>query len=210
LKVLGDPDYLMPSIGTGDSDSVNKWYGSDFSINPNSGQVFFEILFQQGEDYDNKTGLLNPNGDIQFAFYPDDMKVKPKGIVYMLTKVNSHFSKGKFDQTLTGIVPEFVNAGLNQNREATPPANTKDRNNTSASSTPKQLTQEQLAALQAAPGSGSSYKPTVGPVQPNPISKVADDDSSYTAPVGKYANAGRDAPAVNPLTKVPTGKSIMF
>lgn len=109
IKVLGDPDYLMPCIGTTSGGGENKWYGPDFSINPNAGQVFFEIIFQQGEDYDNKTGLLNPNGDIQFARYSSSMKVKPKGIVYMLTQVTSTFSKGKFEQTLKGVVPEFAN-----------------------------------------------------------------------------------------------------
>lgn len=122
LKVLGDPDYLMPTVGTSDNNSENQWYGKDLSINPNSGQVFFEILFQQAEDYSNNSGLLVPNNEIQFAAYPDSMKVKPKGIVYMLTEVVSHFSKGKFEQTLKGVIPEFVTAGAKDGRDLTPPS----------------------------------------------------------------------------------------
>ena len=122
IKVLGDPDYLMPSIGSSGGDGAEKWYGKGFSINPNSGQVFIEIYFEQAEDYNTDTGLLVPNGDIQFMNYPDDLKSKIKGMVYMLTKVNSTFSKGKFEQTLNGIIPEFAKVG--NSAPTTPPPST--------------------------------------------------------------------------------------
>lgn len=189
LKVLGDPDYLMPTIGTDYGGGENKWYGSDLSINPNSGQVFFEINFQQAEDYDNQTGLLIPNNDIQFADYPDTMKVKPKGIVYMLTQVTSTFSKGKFEQTLKGSIPEFVKGGSKSAetaRATTPPAtSTNSREN---SSSKKALTQEELKAAQQAKGSGSNYKPTQTKSKPTlPESGVASDDN----PGGNDWNPGQ-------------------
>jgi hypothetical protein len=112
MKILGDPDYLMPAIGTTSGGGVNKWYGPDFSINPNAGQVFFEIAFQQVEDYDHATGLMNPDSEIQFARYSSDLKVKPNGIIYQLTQVTSTFSKGKFEQTLKGFLPEFAHGDV--------------------------------------------------------------------------------------------------
>ena len=123
IRIIGDPDYLMPSIGSSGADGDKKWYGNDFTINPNSGQVFFEVDFQQAEDYDKKTGLLVPNGDILFMQYPDELKGKIKGMTYMLRTVNSIFSKGKFEQTLIGTVPEFVKAtGAGSAPGTTPPA----------------------------------------------------------------------------------------
>ena len=228
LKVLGDPDYLMPSVGTSQGGGENKWYGSDLSINPNSGQVFFEISFQQAEDYDNKTGLLIPNSDIQFADYPDSMKVKPKGIVYMLTQVISTFSKGKFEQTLKGSIPEFVKGGAKEStdaRETTPPASSTNNRQTKAPTTDSSgrlnaSSDPRVAAAQASMNNSPAASTTSPKNQPdqaasaqkvNPTTKVADDDSQYTAPVGTYANAGRDAPpASNPVTPAPQGKSIMF
>ena len=140
LRVLGDPDYLMPSIGNSGKNGAEKWYGEGFTINPNSGQVFIEIYFEQAEDYDTATGLLTPNGDIQFMDYPAELKSKIKGMVYMLTKVTSTFSKGKFEQTLNGIIPEFAKVG--DKAPTTPPAAPNDRTATStpAAAEPNQAT----------------------------------------------------------------------
>jgi hypothetical protein len=107
LKIVGDPDYLMTSIGASGGDGTEKWYGRNSTINPNSGQVFIEIKFNQAEDYDNKTGLLVPNSDIQYMNYPPSLKEKIKGMTYMVQRVNSTFSKGKFEQTVFGTIPEF-------------------------------------------------------------------------------------------------------
>jgi hypothetical protein len=135
LKILGDPDYLMPSVGLAGTNGLQKWYGDNFTINPNSGQVFIEIYFEQAEDYNNTSGLLVPNGDIQFMNYPPELKGKVKGMVYMLTNVTSTFSKGKFEQSLSGIIPEFAQAGSTST--TTPPvaANSRASSNTPAAST---------------------------------------------------------------------------
>jgi hypothetical protein len=132
LKILGDPDYLMPSVGLAGTNGLQKWYGDNFSINPNSGQVFIEIYFEQAEDYNNTSGLLVPNGDIQFMNYPPELKGKVKGMVYMLTNVTSTFSKGKFEQSLSGIIPEFAKSG---GTTTTPPVapNSREKSGTPAS-----------------------------------------------------------------------------
>jgi hypothetical protein len=131
LKILGDPDYLMPSVGLAGTNGLQKWYGDNLTINPNSGQVFIEIYFEQAEDYSNTSGLLIPNGDIQFMNYPAELKGKVKGMVYMLTNVTSTFSKGKFEQSLSGIIPEFAKAG--ESTTTTPPV---APNNRESASTP--------------------------------------------------------------------------
>lgn len=109
VEILGDPDYLMPAVGQGVTTALQKWYGPDFSINPNSGQVFIEINFRQGSDYKNKDGLLevSKDGDILFWDYPPELKTKIKGVAYMLVSIVSKFSKGKFTQELKTKVPPF-------------------------------------------------------------------------------------------------------
>jgi len=111
LKILGDPDYLMPTVAGGKDSVAKKFYGPDFTINPNSGQVFIEINFKQTEDYDINNGLLGPNDDISFMNYPPELRSKIKGMTFMVTQVISRFSKGKFEQDITGLLPEFTTIG---------------------------------------------------------------------------------------------------
>jgi hypothetical protein len=111
MKIIGDPDYLVPSYTIEDIRTNQKFYGPDLTMDPSSGQVFIEIDFLQVSDYDEKTGLLNPNSDIFYMRYPDDLQKKIKGMVYQLKEVHSTFSKGKFEQELTGIIPEFGTVG---------------------------------------------------------------------------------------------------
>ena len=181
LKILGDPDYLMPSVGLAGTNGLQKWYGDNFSINPNSGQVFIEIYFEQAEDYSNTSGLLVPNGDIQFMNYPKELKSKIKGMVYMLSKVTSTFSKGKFEQSLAGIIPEFAQAG---NTTTTPPVapNSRTTANTPATtntdSDPNTNANEGPADKSSASGSG--YDTTGETSNNTPAStagKSADDDA---------------------------------
>lgn len=109
IKILGDPDFLMPATSGNVQDIMQKWYGPDFTINPNSGQVFIELIFQQAEDYSNVDGLLTPNGNIDFWDFSDNptMKSLVKGMVFMVTKVTSRFSKGVFTQEFKTILPNF-------------------------------------------------------------------------------------------------------
>ena len=108
LTILGDPDYLMPAFNGTAVKQLNRWYGEDFTINPGTGQIFIEIDFKQGEDYDKDKGLLITDDKIKFMDYPSDMN--PKGFVFIVVTVISTFSRGKFEQRLTGGLPEFSSA----------------------------------------------------------------------------------------------------
>lgn len=113
IKILGDPDYLMPAVAGPTTDA--------FSINPNTGQVFVEIGFKQVEDYNTETtgiandtvvdhGLLKPNDNIMFWDYPEAVKKVTEGrMVFMLKEVISKFNKGTFTQDLKTILPNFSN-----------------------------------------------------------------------------------------------------
>lgn len=107
LKILGDPDYLMTATGGAVSNIVKKRLGDDFSINPNSGQVFIEVDFKEGIDYNTETGLLDINESITFWDYPASLKGKIKGMAYMVISVVSNFNRGLFTQDLKTIIPPF-------------------------------------------------------------------------------------------------------
>lgn len=119
IQILGDPDYLMPSSSGPVKLITQKFYGDDFAINPNSGQVFIEVDFKQVEDYNatysedgnqnySENGLLNPSSNIVFWDYPEPIKSISKGrMIYMVLQVTSRFSKGTFTQDLKTVLPNF-------------------------------------------------------------------------------------------------------
>lgn len=110
ITILGDPDYLMRDTPDGITVAYNQYYGSDgFTINPNGGQVFIEINFNEAVDYDNDTGTMSINNQIYFWSYPKALQGKVQGVNYMVREVDSTFSKGKFTQVLTCNVTAFDN-----------------------------------------------------------------------------------------------------
>jgi hypothetical protein len=108
VTILGDPDFLVQ-----DSASINKfyskYYGSNgFTVNPNGGQVFFEIDFKEAIDYESQTGVMNINDKILFWDYPENViKMGLKGLSYRLVSVQSQFSNGSFKQTLDAFINTF-------------------------------------------------------------------------------------------------------
>lgn len=120
LSILGDPDYLMPAFNGTIVDQAQRWYGEDYTINPNTRQIFIEIDFKQAEDYDLTTGLLKIDDKIKFMDYAESMNPKPKGIVFCVNEVTSTFSRGRFEQRITGSLPNFTGydkATKNTNKE---------------------------------------------------------------------------------------------
>ena len=101
MSILGDPDYLMTTMGM-EYQVYKKFYGEDYSINAQAGQVFIEINFNEATDYDNKTGLMSINDRVEVYRYPPDLKIE--GISYIVTDVNSTFSRGRFTQELNLVL----------------------------------------------------------------------------------------------------------
>ena len=114
IQILGDPDYLMRETAAGVNEVYKQFYQSDnFTINPNGGQVFIEIAFNEGIDYDNNTGTLLVNDSIFFWDYPDSVKSGPnaiKGVSYQVRECESVFKGGKFTQTLQLNINEMPDA----------------------------------------------------------------------------------------------------
>lgn len=109
MKILGDPDYLIRDAAASINSLYDQFYDTDgFTINAQGGQVFVEVEFKEGKDYEENVGLQKINENIFFVDYPADVKAIAKGaIVYMLAEVDSVFSNGRFEQTLRLIAPVF-------------------------------------------------------------------------------------------------------
>lgn len=125
IVILGDPDYLMTSTTKGYQEAITKYFGTDQSINPNSGQVFIEIDFRDATDYNptdakKSAGLMDVSndGDILFWDYPASIKKDVQGVIYMVWQVTSNFSKGVFTQELKTCVPPFVSDATNEKNDA--------------------------------------------------------------------------------------------
>ena len=119
LKIMGDPDFLMPESTSSINDVYSQFYGSDgFTVSPNGGQVFIEIDFKEGQDYGFKTddgimykptgdGLMSMNDKIQFWQYPTEIQEIVEGVSYQVIRCTSSFSNGKFEQDLQLSINQF-------------------------------------------------------------------------------------------------------
>jgi hypothetical protein len=127
IKVLGDPDFIMSIVGIKQPESVGSaksLYGPDFSINPMSGQIFIQIVFNVASDYDDN-GLMDVSDKIQFYESNNVRKQGIKGVVYTVQIVNSSFSRGSFTQLLELILvdQELLVGDENESSDNLPAAN---------------------------------------------------------------------------------------
>lgn len=119
IRILGDPDYLMPESTTSINSLYSQFYGPDgFTIMPNSGQVFIEIDFKEPQDYGFKStdgltfkstgdGLMGLNESIQFWQLPPELDKVIEGVSYQVLNVRSSFSNGRFEQDLQLTINQF-------------------------------------------------------------------------------------------------------
>jgi hypothetical protein len=165
VEILGDPDFLMqpdPNLGNaiGSTSQYNRFYGTGgFTINPNGGQVFFELDFKEAVDYSandgtgntfsdgkgvtGKGGTLSINDSINFVNYPDSVSDKINGVVYLLIEITHNFKNGMFTQLLDAKQP-FINGDITQLQQ---PAQTRETPATTPATTP---------AATGAPGQNSN------------------------------------------------------
>ena len=115
---MGDPDFIISDSSTSVNEVYRQFYGNDgFTINANGGQVFIEINFNEAVDY-GSNGLLEINDSIRFVKeYPENLGIV--GISYLINRVESRFSDGRFTQTLNGSIntfPDVVTANQSSQR----------------------------------------------------------------------------------------------
>ena len=96
VKIVGDPAWLQQGEVTNGIDAAQftfSAFNSDGSINFDSQEVLFDISWNQPQDYDFDTGVMNvnnPNGRSK------------QNNTYQAIECRSFFSHGKFEQELVG------------------------------------------------------------------------------------------------------------
>jgi len=119
ITINGDPDYLMTESPSSLNNVYRQFYGKGFTINPNGGQVFIEIDFKEGTDYNNTDGTLDINESILFWNYPKQVRNIVKGVSYMVREVDHSFSRGRFTQELLCNINTFPGFGSPATEAAT-------------------------------------------------------------------------------------------
>lgn len=228
IKILGDPDFLMPVSSGTVGELLTKWYGPDFTINPNSGQVFIEVIFNQVEDYSNTDGLMTPNGNINtMNFQPNSALSIAKGTVFMVVEVVSRFSDGKFIQEFKTTIPPVEFSidpyAANGTSKKSGSASGTDRAGDNTSETAKR-TGVNLSNKSAGGGRGGQGGPKASPevqrafsaggvldnLKQNTRTGSTVNDDQYIPKVGTFGNLGREKAGEVNLNKAPAGNSIMF
>lgn len=166
ITILGDPDFLVQDSPGSIDELYSRFYGDDgFTINPAGGQVFIEISFKEAVDLDYKNGYLDINDKILFWKYPDSIAEEIKGVIYLVTMVDSTFAGGVFKQVLTCVIEtlgEFNNERPNEREPST----------TAVASSPSGLLTERLTAV-----STTAFTPATRAAYPGlPLRQPTQDD----------------------------------
>ena len=111
LTIVGDPAWLQQGEVFAGVFSNRFNYSSflpDGTINFESQQILFEILINTPRDYDLSTGLIDPNNQ-STVFQTGQQPGKAKqSYVYNATECVSDFNRGKFTQTLKGVLLTYL------------------------------------------------------------------------------------------------------
>lgn len=110
MTILGDPDFLTQDSLNYDvaTKAFNQFYAPNgVTINPTGGQIFIEVDFKEGVDYNYKTGLFDINDSITFWQYPEKVKKLIKGVSFQVKRITSTFRGGKFTQDLEMFINQI-------------------------------------------------------------------------------------------------------
>lgn len=110
MTIVGDPAWLQQGEATFGIDSKNFNFNGflpDGTINYDSQQILFEVLFNTPTDYNLNTGLMDPNSPSTTSNANSSATSQPggnrKSFIFLAKEVVSEFVKGKFTQQLKGV-----------------------------------------------------------------------------------------------------------
>lgn len=115
MTILGDPDYLVQDSLNYDvvTKAFNQFYAPNGrTINPTGGQIFIEIDFKEGVDYNYNTGVMDINESILFWQYPESVKKLIKGVSFQIKTITSNFRGGKFTQDLDMFINQLSESSV--------------------------------------------------------------------------------------------------
>jgi hypothetical protein len=162
MSIVGDPAWLQQGEATFGVDSKNFNFGgflTDGTINYDSQQILFEVLFNTPSDYNLNTGLMDPNVPASTSATNTTVATgqpgaNRKSFIFLAKEVMSEFVKGKFTQTLKGVKINYFSDQAQKSSTARPA--------TSAVANP--TTGNDTRTLNTADGpAGQNYIPTTQP-----------------------------------------------
>lgn len=104
ISIVGDPAWIQQGSVAGQLDPKNinyKPFAADGTINFDSLDCLFEIVWQKPEDYDLTSGLADPYSRTAAIF--NDRQPR-QSVIYRMTNVTSEFRQGRFQQKLKGVL----------------------------------------------------------------------------------------------------------
>jgi hypothetical protein len=112
IQIVGDPAWLQQGEAFSGARSQNFNFNPflpDGTINFESQQILFEILINTPQDYNLRTGLIDPN--TQSTIFQNGAQTPGaarQSYVYLATLCTSEFVKGKFTQVLKGSLITYM------------------------------------------------------------------------------------------------------
>lgn len=106
LRIVGDPAWLQQGEVSTAVDPKNftfNAYNTDGTINFDASQVCFSVNWNRPVDYDMNTGVM-PTGSKNKGQNGNQTDNTQESATYRATLVRSHFSRGKFEQELEGLL----------------------------------------------------------------------------------------------------------
>lgn len=213
LKIVGDPAWIFQGETWSGIQGLKFNYGpflTDGTINYEGQEVLFELSWNNPVDYDLETGVADPTGKNykKTATSAGDPQQK---FTYLATECISHFSKGRFDQELKGVLKIYPIASEAKAVTARPVQST-----TITAKVPdsRNRLMSRSAAGQAADpnGTGNASDPygqvfidpynKATPVPSAPVSAFDREaqNTGITTGAGEVAASPRPAPAARPAT----------
>jgi hypothetical protein len=105
LKIVGDPAWIPQGEAAGGVTANNfsfAAFNSDDGINFDAQEIAFSVTFNQPEDYNLDTGLMEVASNFKKQNGEYGRNYPKQSQVYRCSHVKSTFSKGRFEQNLTG------------------------------------------------------------------------------------------------------------
>ena len=119
ISIVGDPAWFQQGSAVGDVDPKNinfDPFNPDGTINFDTNDVLFEIVWQRPEDYELGTGLADPYSRTQNIF--GDRQPR-QSVIYRATNIISEFRNGRFVQKIKGTLYRYQVPGQTSNTDPT-------------------------------------------------------------------------------------------
>jgi hypothetical protein len=221
VRIVGDPAWMQQGEILRGNDARTfsyKAFNPDGTINFESQEVLFEIVWQRPVDYDvNGDGLMNPNhrDPNSVVGARESVRSGPQSYVFYATSCTSEFNRGRFEQNLEGGIYIFTrnkNIKVNQDtvNTGTRYSNNSNRQDPRVSALPPVISNENTITagvnVQAAP-----FTPAGVNVQNAFFNNPGNENLTYNgddATVRASINVERIQRGLPPLTQAQAVKPI--